>query len=112
MRGHWLRQIELALKGRGIVADIRSVADLRRLFPRLPSPLSNAALERLASDFATADLSPWRAESSKNGDRPRARRSLISYEEIKARQAAGETLASIALVAGLSRERIRQICKK
>lgn len=111
MRYYWLHQIELALKERGISAEIRSVSELRRLYPNLPSPLNNAVLEKLAGEAPTANLEDWATVLPKNTDRPSARKSQLSYQEIRDRRSSGESLESIAQSANLSRERIRQICK-
>lgn len=110
MRDHWLWQIQLKLRERGVWEEIRSVAHLRELYPNLPRPLNNAALERLSIEVEMANLEDWATVPAKKPDRPQARRSRITYEEIRERRSNGESLGSIALAAEISPERVRQIC--
>jgi hypothetical protein len=112
VRDYWLWRIQLGLRERGVWEEIRSVAHLRQLYPNLPSPLNLEALERLAGEMATANLNDWATVPPKNrkADRPKARASKLTYEEIRDRRSSGATLGSIAQAAGLSRERVRQIC--
>ena len=88
------------------------MAHLRQLYPNLPRPLNLKALERLAGEVATANLDEWATVPPKDrkADRPQTRKSRITYEEIRDRRSGGEKLESIAEAAGLSRERVRQIC--
>ena len=41
-----------------------------------------------------------------------SRKSMLSNDEIRARRAAGETYVAIAKVAGLGKQRVRNICSK
>jgi hypothetical protein len=113
VRDYWLHQIQLRLREQGVREEIRSVAHLRQLYPNLPTPLNLEALERLAGEAATADLKDWATvpTNSRKADRLQSRKSRLTYSEIRDRRSGGESLESIAQAAGLSRERVRQICK-
>lgn len=69
MRDHWLWQIQLKLRERGVWEEIRSVAHLRELYPNLPRPLNNAALERLSIEVEMANLEDWATVPPKKPDR-------------------------------------------
>ena len=110
-RSSYLYRIEIALSARGLRHRINSVPELRSLFPGLPDRLDLKALEQVALQAETIDIALWQNPPPKQTERPDTRVGALSYEEIRRRRAKKETLKAIALDAGISSERVRQICK-
>lgn len=113
----YLYEIEQALKQRGYVPQysLRDVPSLRSEFPGLSAKHPNlgksfSALIEVLEQVPTADLDEWRSPPPRKPPTQQSRKSLLSNEEIRARRSAGETYASIAEKADISRNRVMQIC--
>lgn len=110
MRDYWLWKFSEA-EGLFGKREIRTVKDLRSRYPNISAVyprLGLVELEELVRRVQAGEAIAAPEKTRKKGRPPR--RATISDEEIRARRAEGQTFKSIAALAGVSPERVRQIC--
>lgn len=99
--------------GRFGAEEIRSVPQLRSEYPNISAAYPKLGLAELAEVLNRLqkgeEIKPPEQQQKPDG-RQRNRRSNLSDAEIRQRRANGESLGSIAKLAGVSRSRIGQIC--
>lgn len=110
-RSNILFLVEKALKDRGFRITIRSVKDFRKVFPSCPLPTNLEGLQAIVREVPTlpiATLKRWRRRRRVG----KPAKSRISEDQIRSLRLLGDSVASIARSAGVTRSRIYQILKE
>jgi hypothetical protein len=83
------------------------------MFPSAPGAyqLRSSDLEEILSLIPTTDLEVWRSPLTRRRFVP-DRKSALSDEEIRELRSQKKSYGAIAKQAGISRQRVEQICKK
>ena len=110
LRSHQIHEIRLALRERDLFVNIDSVVDLKKLFPALKCrKLDTRGLAIVLEEIPTADLNAWQNPPKPTRKAQPLEKCLLSRVEIQELKQSGKSLSDIAQIAGVSRERIRQL---
>lgn len=111
-RSGYLWRISCGLGHTAGEGAIRTVAELRRRYPGIAAEYGKLTLENLDKLLRRIEAGERFEHVPPPKKRGPKRRSRLSDLEIRAARHYGESFVSIARRAGITPERVRQICKK